>query len=204
MVQALEGADGELDQQRRADGEALLAVDLLPVGDQQSGAQQQVEGHAAVAHVGLHAGGVVALRRDGVAHRQHQGCQLRRAQEALGRQAEAAGRAGLLLHQNGDVLVEEVHHQQHGGDKGTVQQAVDQGRHGVQMVHGVQRGAVENQVHQHRQQQDGEGLVQGRALTPGGKVDVGHEGQDQEQRDLHAQHGAVTSLLGRWVIFSRR
>ena len=163
-------------------------MELPPVPQQQHRADKQVEANAHVADAGVDAVGVVPLGRHGVVDGQQRRPQLRRQQKDPGRRVQPPGPAGLLLHQDGNVLIKEVYHQHHGANEETVQGVVPEAGHRVQMVHGVERGGVQAQMGQHRPQQQGECPVQGGMPPPSGIVDGGHEGHHQEKRDLHAQH----------------
>ena len=185
-VEALQRADTELNEHRRADGAALPAVQLAPVLPEEQNAEEKVEAHAHIADVGVDAVGVVALGRHGVVDGEEQRPQLRQDQEGPGGPVQPPGLAAGLRHQDGDVLVEEVDHQHHGADEEAVQGVVPEAGDGIQMVHGIEGGGVEEKVHQHRSQQHREGPVQGGMPPSGGVVDGGHEGHYQEKRDLHA------------------
>ena len=112
--------------------------------------------------------------------RQQHRAKLRRRQINLCGQVQPSGFSGLLLHQNGDVLIEQVDDQHHGADKEPVQQVVPNQRHRIQVIDGVDGGSVEGQVDQHGDQKEGKGFVQCGVLPPGGEVDEGHKGQNQK------------------------
>ena len=134
-VEALQRADTELNEHRRADGAALPAVQLAPVLPEEQNAEEKVEAHAHIADVGVDAVGVVALGRHGVVDGEEQRPQLRQDQEGPGGPVQPPGLAAGLRHQDGDVLVEEVDHQHHGADEEAVQGVVPEAGDGIQMVH---------------------------------------------------------------------
>ena len=190
VVQSLQNADDEFDGEGNADDELLLPVDPPPMDGQQPCAQQQIECDAPVGHQHVRPGGIVALRSHCVGDRQQEIAQLRRRQKDSGQPVQPPGLAGLLFHQNGDVLVKQIDHQHHTAQKQPVNGIVQKPRHGLQMMHRVDRDAVQRQMDQHNDQQHGKRPVQRRALSPGGKIDAGDKGQNHEKRDLHSQHTA--------------
>ena len=171
----------------------LFCVDLPPVGRQQPGAQQQIERHAAVGHQHVRSGGVVALRGDRVGDGQQEITKLRRRQKDPRQSVQPPGLPGFLLHQNGDILIEQVDHQHHAAQKQPVNSVVHKPLHGVQTVHRKDGHAIQHQMNQHRDQQHGKGSVQRRPLLVGGKIHAGHKGHHQKQRDFHPQHGRPPS-----------
>lgn len=99
-------------------------------------------------------------------------------------------------------IEKQVYYKHHGPDEEPVQKIVQQPRHGVQMVHRIDRRGVKDQVDQNGDQQEGEGLVQLRVLPARRKIDHGDKGQNEKQRDLHAQHSI--SPLPHYSGYSRR
>ena len=141
-VEALQRADTELNEHRRADGAALPAVQLAPVLPEEQNAEEKVEAHAHIADVGVDAVGVVALGRHGVVDGEEQRPQLRQDQEGPGGPVQPPGLAAGLRHQDGDVLVEEVDHQHHGADEEAVQGVVPEAGDGIHNE-GVRQGYTE-------------------------------------------------------------
>ena len=160
VVQSLQYAHHHLNEQGHAHGLSFLSVDFLPVCQKQPGAQQQVKRHRTVGHHHVRAGGIVALRCHGVGKRQQKIAQHRHRQEDPGRQIQLPGLPRFLLHQNSDILIEQVNDHHHGAQEQPVQDTVEQLRHGVQMVHRVDCGSVQSQIRQHRYQQQRKGPVQ--------------------------------------------
>ena len=73
---------------------------------------------------------------------------------------EPPGLAGLLLDEDGYVLVEQIQNEDHRADEEAVQRVVQKARHGVEMVDGVYRQRVKDEVNQCRNEQHGESPVQ--------------------------------------------
>ena len=194
-VEGLQQAHQNLNGQGAADGDPLPGVELLPAAKQNPGAHQQVEGHRPIAaHHHMDAVGVVSLGRDGIVNRE-QGCpQLRHSQKDHRRPFKGSALPCLLLHQNGDVLVEQIHHQHHTADEDPVQPIVDKPRNRVQVVDGVHRGAVEDQVDKQHGEKCPEGAVQGRKPPLRREIDIGHKGKHQKQGNLHPKHRHSSSF----------
>ena len=96
--------------------------------------------------------------------------------------------AGLLLDEDGYVLVEQIQNEDHSADEEAVQRVVQKARHGVEMVDGVYRQRVKDEVNQRRDEQHGEGPVQWRAFPLGGEIHIRDQSQNQKQRYFHSQH----------------
>ena len=189
MVDSLEGGSEQLHQGSNDDGHFLLVGNLLPIAEQQSGAQQEIERHAGIAENHMDAVGVVALVGYGVMNGKKQISQLREHQKNPGGFVQPAGLAGFLLNQNGNVLVEQEKNQNHGSDEEPVEGIIQEPGHGVQMVYRVDCDTVKNQMEQHHHQQRGEGFVERTPLFLRGEIDVCYEGYHQKQRDFHPKHG---------------
>ena len=72
-------------------------------------------------------------------HGQEQRAKLRGAKIELRRKVEPTVLAGLLLDEDGYVLVEQIQNEDHRADEEAVQCVVQKARHGVEMVDGVYR-----------------------------------------------------------------
>lgn len=114
---------------------------------------------------------------------------LRRREIYLRREVEPARLSGLLLYEHGDVLIKKIHHQHHTADEKPVQHVVDGARHAVKAGDGIYRQRVKDKVHQRRHEQDGKRPVQQRVPLLRGKIYVRDEGQHENKRDLHTDHG---------------
>ena len=100
------------------------------------------------------------MRGDRVVHGQKQRAKLRGAKIELRRKVEPTVLAGLLLDEDGYVLVEQIQNEDHSADEEAVQRVVQKARHGVEMVDGVYRQRVKDEVNQRRNEQHGESPVQ--------------------------------------------
>ena len=184
----LQRGDGELNQQSGTNDGFFLFVNALPVFQHQAGTQHQIEGHSRIAHEHIGAGGVIANGGLGVLHGQQQTAQNASHQKEPAGQIQPAGFSGLLSHKDGDILIEEENHQHHTADKQTVHDAVKQSGHGVQMVDGIDRDAIQNQMNQHCHQQGGKGFVQQTVLFLCGKVKIGDKGHHQKKSNFSPKH----------------
>ena len=117
MVQPLQDADSNLNEQRQADGKLLFPGNLFPVYRQTSGAQQQIKGNGPIGDQHVYSGGIVPLRRHRVGNRQQKIPQFRHRQKSLGNPIQVAGSPGLLLHQNSNILIKQINHQHHAAQK---------------------------------------------------------------------------------------
>lgn len=97
--------------------------------------------------------GIVALRCLRVSQRQEEIAQLRQSQKGQRGPIQPPGLVRLLLHKKSNILVEQEDDSHHAAQKQPMQNAVEQLRHGRQMVHRVHRSPVQRQVSQHHHQQ---------------------------------------------------
>ena len=124
VVQTLQNTNNKFNGQRDPDNGLFLLVDLTPIDGQQSGAQQQIEGDAPIGHQHVGAGGIVPRWGHCVGDRQQKIAQLRHGQKDSGRPVQPPGLSGLLLHQNGDILIKQIDHQHHAAQKQSVNSIV--------------------------------------------------------------------------------
>ena len=120
---------------------------------------------------------------------------LRRREIYLRREVEPARLSGLLLYEHGDVLIKKIDHQHHAAEKQPVKNAVEKRRDRVQVVDGVNGGAVQRQVHQHGDEKNGKRPVQRRMLFLRREVHIGDKGGHKKQGDLHPQHGRLSFFM---------
>lgn len=92
--------------------------------------------------------GIVSVRRDRIMNRQQQDAQLCYYKKDLRRHVKLARLSRFFLHKNGNVLIEQIHDHHHCADKEPVQGIVQQLRNHIQMVHGVDRSSIKDQMDQ--------------------------------------------------------
>ena len=141
----------------------------------------------------MNAVGVIASGGHSVVHRQKHISNFRHHEIKSGQGVQLPGPAGFLLHQNGDVLIEQVENQDHGADEQPVEHIVQKDRHRIQMVDSINRDPVKNQMQQHHHQQHGKGMVELGEFLFRGKIGISHKPDHQKQSDFHSEHCA--SLL---------
>ena len=152
MAEALQTGHHKLDQQCDADGHFSFLLDVFPVGQKKACAEEEIKGDTEITKGHMDAVRVVALRGHGIMDGEQHVSQLRNHQIDSGYQVQPPGLAGLLLHQNGNVLIKQEKHNNHRSDKETMKDVIQQNRHRFQVIHRIDGDPVQNQMEQHDHQ----------------------------------------------------